>query len=287
MDNQKPKEPLLAAMLSLIITGLGQIYTGQIKRGILFFIIPLVPVVSLILYLKNPPTADFILFSFAALVIGCFIYRIFTAVDAYRSAKEYNIDNNLNRTVPGGKKTWLIIGIIFFGLIINLNPSDIVIANIALYIRENVAQAFNIPTEAMMPALLKGDLILVDKVIYKKEEPLRGDVIIFIHPEVTKKLLVKRLVGLPGETLEIKNGKIYINGQSLANPPFGNFHYYSRGEYAQEGKSVTIPKDAYFVLGDHSASSQDSRYFGFVPKSYLVGKAYRIYYPFKRSGLIE
>lgn len=287
MDNSKPKEPLLATMLSLIITGLGQIYAGEIKRGILLFIIPFVPIVSLMLYLKNPPTTDFILFSFAALVIGCFIYRIFAAVDAYRLSKEYNIDNDLNRAITIGKKTWLILGIIFFSIIINLNPSDIITANISLYIREHVVQTFKIPSGTMMPTLLKGDLILADKVIYKKQEPARGDVVVFINPKNAEELIIKRLVGLPGETLEIKDGAIYINGQSLKTPPFEKLHYYNKGEYAQGGKPVTIPNGAYFVLGDYSASSQDSRYFGFVAKSDLAGKAYRIYYPFKRAGFIE
>ncbi len=284
MDNLKPKEPLLAVMFGVMVTGLGQIYTGKIKRGIILFIIPLLPVIPLIYYVMDPyATTNLILF--VILVIAAFSYEIFTIVDAYRCAKGHNFSNNLNRTITGGKKVWLIIGIIFFGFI--LNPSSIVAKGIALYIKQNVVQAFNIPTETMTPTLLKGDLILADKAIYKKEAPKRGDVIVFIYPENTKKMFVKRLVGLPNETLEIKNGSIYINGEPLKTVPFENRYYYNRGEYGKEGQVIQIPNDSYFVLGDNSASSQDSRYFGFVPKLYLIGKAYKIYYPFGRSGPIK
>jgi signal peptidase I len=139
----------------------------------------------------------------------------------------------------------------------------------------------------MEPTLLQGDLILADKAIYKKSEPKRGDIIVFIYPEDTKKMFVKRLVGLPGETIEIKNGSILINGTILTEPFFANKYYYNRGDYAKEGQAITIPQDSYFVLGDNSTSSKDSRYWGFVPKKYIVGKAYKIYYPFNRSGPVK
>lgn len=284
MDNLKPKEPLLAVMFGVMITGLGQIYAGRIKRCILLFVIPLLTAIPLIFYVMNPYTTTNLIL-FVVLVIAGFSYEIFTIVDAYRCAKEYNSSNNLNRTITGGKKAWLIIGIIFFGFI--LNPSSIVAKSIALYIRQNVVQAFKIPTETMKPTLLKGDLILADKAIYKKSEPRRGDLIVFIYPEDTKKMFVKRLVGLPGEAIEIKNGAILINGTVLTEPSFANKYYYNRGDYAKEGQAITIPQDSYFVLGDNSSFSKDSRYWGFLPKKYIVGKAYKIYYPFNRSGPIR
>jgi signal peptidase I len=284
MNNLKPKEPLLAAMLGVMVTGLGQIYAGKIKRGILLFLIPLFSAITFIFYVINPHTTTSLILC-VILVIAGFSYEIFTIVDAYRYAKRYNFSNNLKRTITGGKKVWLIIGIIFFGFI--LNPSSMVAKNIALYIRQNVVQAFKIPTKTMSPTLLKGDLILTDKAIYQKEAPKRGDIIVFIYPGDTKKMLVKRLVGLPGETIEIKNGSLLINGLVADEPPFTDKFYYNRGNYTKEGQLVKIPTDNYFVLGDNSASSQDSRYFGFVPKKYLIGKAYKIYYPFGRSGPIK
>lgn len=287
MNNLKPKEPLLAVMLAVMITGLGQIYAGKIKRGIFLFFIPLAISIPFILYsfnlIFNPNTTlnFFSLLLGILLVIIGFAYGIFVIVDAYCCAKAYNVSNSLSRSITTGKRVLLIAGIIFFGSI--FNPSKI----IALYIRNNVVQAFKIPTKTMEPTLLQGDLILADKTIYKKSEPKRGDIIIFLFPEDTKKMFIKRLVGLPGETIEIKNGSILINGTVLREPSFVKKYYYNRGDYAKEGETVKIPEDGYFVLGDNTAFSQDSRYFGFVPKKYLVGKAYKIYYPFNRSGPIK
>ena len=177
--------------------------------------------------------------------------------------------------------------------------SIIVAFLLAMVIRAFVVQAFKIPTGSMRPTLLEGDLILVNKFIYGARIPFtdfrlpavsglkRGDVIVFIYPEDPKKDFIKRLVGLPGETVEIKNGSIYINGQPLVGPVFNQRYYYNRGDLGSEGQKISIPKDSYFVLGDNSASSKDSRYWGFVPKKYILGKALLIYWPPKRIRIIK
>ena len=283
MDNLKPKEPLLAIMLTIMVTGLGQVYARKIRRGILFFCIPIIISIPLVLYVLNPQTTINPILLLILFIGICF--AIFVIVDAYRCAKAYNTDNNLNRNITAGKRALYIIGIIFVAFI--FSPSEIVAKHLAFYIRNNVAQAFKIPTETMKPALLKGDLILADKAIYKKSEPRRGDVIVFIYPQDPKKMFVKRLVGLPGETIEIKNGSIIINSESVKENVIKSKYYYNKGDYAKEGQQTKIPDDGYFVLGDNSASSLDSRYWGFVPKKNLIGKAYKIYYPFGRSGPIN
>jgi signal peptidase I len=286
MDNLKPKEPLLAVMLTVILSGLGQIYAGKIKRGIILFLIPLVISILLISYLSNlifnPNTglnSSALLLLILLGIVG-FAYAVFVMIDSYRCAKEYNMQNNLTRNITSDKK-YLIAGIIFFIIFNPLAPIT------RAYVRNRLVQAFRIPTGTMKPTLMEGDLILADKAIYKKSEPKRGDVIVFIYPEDTKKMFVKRLVGLPGETIEIKNGGVLINGTFLNEPPFSNKYYYNRGDYGKEGQSVKIPADSYFVLGDNSNYSKDSRYWGFVPKKNLVGKAYKIYFPFDRSGPIK
>ena len=118
-------------------------------------------------------------------------------------------------------------------------------------------------------------------------QPKRGDVIVFIYPESPKKDFIKRLVGLPGETVEIKNGTIYINDKPLLDSVFNQRYYYNRGEFGQEGKKIKIPKDSFFVLGDNSASSQDSRYWGFVPRKNILGEALVIYWPPQRIRIIR
>ncbi|MCX5707335.1 MAG: signal peptidase I [Candidatus Omnitrophica bacterium] len=166
-------------------------------------------------------------------------------------------------------------------------------------IRPFIVQAFKIPTGSMRPTLLEGDLILVNKFIYGAKvpftkfrlpmlrEPGRGDVIVFIYPEDKKKDFIKRLVGLPGETIEIKNGAIYINDKPLLDPIFNQHYYYNRGDLALEGRKIVVPEGSYFVLGDNSASSKDSRYWGFVPKDNILGGAMIIYWPPQRIRIIK
>lgn len=177
---------------------------------------------------------------------------------------------------------------------------SIVIAFIlAMVIRTFVIQAFKIPTGSMRTTLMEGDIILVSKFIYgakvpftawrlpKVSQPKRGDVIVFIYPEDTKKDFIKRLVGLPGETIEIRSGTIYVDEKPLLEPVFNKTYYYNRGNFGQENMKIQVPKDSYFVLGDNSASSQDSRYWGFVPKENILGKALVIYWPAQRIRIIK
>lgn len=170
---------------------------------------------------------------------------------------------------------------------------------LAMVIRAFVVQAFKIPTGSMRPTLLEGDLILVNKFIYgakvpfldlslpKLRQPKRGEVIVFIYPEDHKKDFIKRLVGLPGEVIEIKNGTIYIDGKPLVDAEFGQRFYYNYGEFQEDGYKITVPKDSYFVLGDNSRSSKDSRYWGFVPRKNILGKAILIYWPPQRIRMIN
>lgn len=177
---------------------------------------------------------------------------------------------------------------------------SIIIAFIlAMIIKTFVVQAFKIPTGSMRPTLLEGDIILVNKFIYGAQVPLvslklpavrqlrRGDVIVFIYPENPKKYYIKRLIGLEGETIEIKNGSIFINDKPLLDPLFNQRYYYNRGIYGNEGEKITIPKDNFFVLGDNSASSQDSRFWGFVPRKNITGNAMIIYWPPTRIRIIK
>lgn len=159
---------------------------------------------------------------------------------------------------------------------------------LALIIRTFIVQAFKIPTGSMRPTLIEGDRLLVNKFIYKFKEPERGDVIVFVSPEDNKKDFIKRLAGLPGETVEIANGTLLINDKAMDNNSiFRERYYHNRGEFGKEAQVVTVPDNAYYVLGDNSISSRDSRYWGFLPRKYLVGKAFLIYWPPTRIRLIK
>ena len=177
--------------------------------------------------------------------------------------------------------------------------SIIIAVILAMFIRTFIVQPFKIPTGSMIPTLQVGDRILVSKFIYgakvpftglrlpKLRDPERGDVIVFIFPNDKKKDYIKRLIGLGKDELEIRQGNIYIDGEILDDPQIISRYYYNRGEFAEENEAINVPDDSYFVLGDNSASSSDSRVWGFVPEENVLGKAFLIFWPPKRIRLIK
>lgn len=284
MNEIKPKEPLFAVMLSALLPGLGQVYSGRVIRGIAIFTVPIIVSWGMVSYFFSPQAK---LNSFVwVFLIASGVFAMFILVDAYLCAHAFNKTNQLKRDITFGKRVILIIGIICTYI---WGPWELFSTQVSQYIKSNVVQAFKIPSPAMSPTLVVDDRILVDKAIYKRSPVQRGDIIVFIYPVDQKKDFIKRVVGLPGEAIEIRDGKIWVNGAQLESPPeIGAREYFNcECPYGQVGQSVQIPEDSYFVLGDNTASSRDSRYWGFVPKQNVEGKAYKIYYPFERSGEIR
>lgn len=165
---------------------------------------------------------------------------------------------------------------------------------LAMFIRAFFIQAFKIPSGSMIPTLLVGDRLMVTKLRYGPKVPFtekrlpgfsklkRGDIIVFKYPVDPKKDFIKRLIAFEGEQVEIKRGDIYIDGEVVTVPVIKNTFYYNMGRFGQEGQIISIPENKVFVLGDNSASSSDSRVWGFVPKINIVGRAEIIYWPFPR-----
>jgi len=159
---------------------------------------------------------------------------------------------------------------------------------IALFVRAFVVQAFKIPSESMKPTLLVGDHILVNKFIYgiripvigKKvlpfSNPQRGDVIVFIYPGDKSKDYIKRVIGLPGDKVEVREREIYINDQRI-DDPWGVYSTWGSTEYKNYGPEI-VPSRSLFVMGDNRNNSQDSRYWGFVPLDDVLGKAFIMYW---------
>jgi len=171
---------------------------------------------------------------------------------------------------------------------------------LAMLIRTFFIQAFKIPSGSMTPTLKVGDRLMVNKLKYGPKIPFtkskrfpglgtteRGDIIVFIYPRNPKKNYIKRLIAFGGETVEIIDSDIYINDELVEDPFIKNIFYYNRGIYGREYKRVKVPEGTVFVLGDNSASSHDSRYWGFVPESNIVGKAELIYWPFDRLRFLK
>jgi len=179
-----------------------------------------------------------------------------------------------------------------FKSIFNRENIEVVVTAVvlALIIRTFIVQAFKIPTGSMRPTLIEGDRILVNKFIYRFKKPKRGDIVVFKYPEDPKKDFIKRLIATEGDTVRIIDGNIWVDGVLIEDPEtIRGIYYYNKPNtvYGDEGKVIKVPKNSYFVLGDNSASSRDSRYWGFVPKKYLVGKAFIIYWPFTRFRILK
>src|SRR3954469_20598533 len=172
---------------------------------------------------------------------------------------------------------------------------SIVIAVIlALFIRTFVVQAFKIPTGSMEETLLIGDHLLVNKFVYGPapttlERTLlpigtikRGEVLVFKYPEEPERDFIKRVIGLPGDTVELREKKVYVNGKALDEPyvhflsaPGGpsEFHEVTLFDVRERYGPVTVPADHFFVMGDNRDNSQDSRYWGFLPRENIKGKS--------------
>lgn len=176
----------------------------------------------------------------------------------------------------------------------------IIIATLlALFIRSFIVQPFKIPSGSMRETLIEHDRILVNRFIYglripfttirifKFNYPQRGDVIVFNYPEDPKRAFIKRLIAKGGDLVEIKEGKIYINSKEFQHPSTKNIYYYNRGDYGLIGQKITVPKNSYYVLGDNSRSSRDSRYWGFVDDKFLIGQAFLVYWPLNRIRVIR
>ncbi|UCC94778.1 MAG: signal peptidase I [Candidatus Omnitrophota bacterium] len=144
---------------------------------------------------------------------------------------------------------------------------------------------YRVPTTAMEPTIPNGSKIWVRRAFYDLQ---RGDVVVFVSPtEGKKKLFVKRLVGLPGEAIEIRDGNIIADDKIVVEPSIVKVYYYNIGEYAKVGKKIYIAKKHYYALGDNSKMSLDSRFFGPVHEKSIKGKAIFIITPDGKLNNIE
>lgn len=164
---------------------------------------------------------------------------------------------------------------------IDLVESTAIALALALIIRAYVVQTSVVPSESMVPTFLVGDRLFVNKAIYRFKNPERGDIVVFNSPHKDGNEYVKRCIGMPGETVSLSDGRVYINGKLLIIPGASIMK-----DQANFGP-VTVPQGNYFVLGDNRINSQDSRYWGFVPRKDMLGKATFTFYPFSRMRVLR
>ena len=350
------KEPWLAVLLSTILAGVGQLYSGRIKRGLILICVQTSLSFCGLWFLFSFTGDIRVGLAFAPFLISIWIWNLF---DAYKCAKAENSEDFeilrkqnkdpwlsvfLSTLIPGlgqiyiRKRFWGIVFIIVFVCLCHFEKNSplFILALIAVFrafvcyhtyisapicretskkviiiiaavilcngllgyglfpFKKYYVEAYQIPktsesfsegakTEcSMSPTLLPSDRLFVRKSV--SDAANRGDILLFISPADSGSLFLQRVVAFEGEAIEIKNNAIYINSKKIQSPAVQDIKYVSIGEYGIEGKPYVVPKNSVFVLGDNSNKSWDSRFFGAVPKSDVVGKAYKRYWPPKRIG---
>jgi signal peptidase I len=261
METPTARRPAIALLLSLITPGLGQIYNGQLKRGIILYLgCALLGPIFLLAGL---------FFTFYGMLISLAIILalwLFVGFDAFiRAAKSKAI-------TPKPYNKWYLYLMVFLVSTFVIQPF------VGSSIKNNIASSFKIPSSGMEPALQVGDYLVADMRIYKSTKPNRGDIIIFEFPKDPSKDFIKRVIGLGDEKVEIIGDKIYINDK-LLDDPWGYFdsREWLKG-FPERFGPVTVPKGSLFVLGDNRNNSQDSRFWGFVDIKKVKGKAIYIYW---------
>ena len=174
---------------------------------------------------------------------------------------------------------------------------------IALFVTTYVVHPMTVPTPSMEPTILVGDRLLIDKFTYRNSflsklpltpshEIRRGDVVVFKYPEQPEILYVKRAIGLPGETLEIRNKTVYIDGQPIeesykvhkddsVHSRGSGSHFLAFDSQRDNFGPVIVPEDSYFMMGDNRDDSADSRYFGFLERELIVGRPLIVFWSYE------
>ncbi len=168
----------------------------------------------------------------------------------------------------GGVLEFLVILLISFALVFG-------------FVRPFIVEAFYIPSESMVPTLQVGDRVLVNKFIYRFTDPKRGDIVVFKSVEGGSEDLIKRVVGVPGDEISVRRGKLFVNGEPQREP-YVNKKWPDRSFFAP----TTVPKGHVFVMGDNRANSRDSRFFGPVPEEKIEGEAFLRFWPPNRQPVL-
>ena len=183
----------------------------------------------------------------------------------FRPAEE---DGPARKKRGGGFVEYLVILLVSFALVFG-------------FVRPFVVEAFWIPSGSMIPTLEINDRVLVNKFIYRFTEPSRGDIVVFESVDDPDTDLIKRVVGLPGDRVAVRSGRLVVNGEpqkeAFTNKKFPDTSFFA---------ATTIPKNHVFVMGDNRANSQDSRVFGPLPKENIEGEAFLRFWPLDRIGLL-
>jgi signal peptidase I len=246
-------------------------YNGNLKKGIILnIILVLAFVISFILWpsIYKSPEKMMIGMGFGLIMMA--IIWVYAAVDSYKSAR-----NIVNYEIkPYNKWYYYCLFLIVIGLLGEIERSIVPI------------KSYKFPSMSMEPTLRKGDHIFADKKAYNNSKPQRGDVIVFEFPEDKKKDFVKRIIGLPGDTIEIKYHNVILNGEELKE----KYIQYVDNNFdpiRDVRQQIKIPNGKYYVLGDNRDKSYDSRFWGFVDDNAIKGRLMFVYYSKDPNRILE
>ncbi len=257
----------IAVLLNVPVPGLGQFYNGQAAKGILFFfsfwVIGALSLLAMI-WLPFPP------YNIAIPVLILMSAYLFIMTDGIITTRKLG-----DTYQPKDHNKWhtylIVIAIAVFG-----------VQPVLWYAtRSTLVQAYQVTVKSMLPILMRGDYILVEMFTYYFKNPERGDVIVFKFPPDEERDFIKRVIGLQGETIELRNNQVFVDGSPLREP----YAIHLKNQFSSDIHSpqnnfgpLTVPEQHLFVLGDNLDHSYDSRHFGFLARSKIKGKARTIYW---------
>jgi len=268
-ERKRGKDAWLAVFLSKLIPGLGQIY---IKKRLLGIVLIIAAGFLLAVNIKYP-------------LLGVVFLSFFSMPVCYHAYISAPIRrDSFNRTIL------IVVILILCSHLLNAYGQHAFKAYIAeaFIIATPVRLAYPLPANISRDTSMKPTLVYRDRVLVRKSKkyvPKRGDVVAFKFPEDRKIPFIMRVAALSGETIEIKDKMLFINGHKVKWPII-EIPEYTQGKFGI-GEPYKVPENCFFVLGDNIVNSYDSRFFGSIPLSDLIGKAYKIYWPIGRSGPIE
>ncbi len=251
-----PRSPLGAALLSVLLPGLGHIYTGELKKGVLLICIQYGLLILAGIFGRL--STFFGIVSVIVLAIVFYLYSIFSSFSAARKNHNYQL-RTFNR--------WFY----YVAIIIFVSTA----ANTLFSFRGEVLgyETYRIPAKSMEPTLQVGEFITVTT---RYDEPTIGDVVVFLYPNDKSINYVKRIAALGSDVVSIDNGKVIVNGEYLS---FLDVSEDSRQkEFSISMKEIVVPENEIFLLGDWRDQSNDSRFWGAVPMSDVVGKVTYIWF---------
>jgi signal peptidase I len=258
---KRTRNPFIAALLSWVAPGLGQIYNGKGTLGLVFFLVSIA-----LPFLWGVSGWPRHYSGLVALVIAAIVFWLFLIVHAFVQAR---------RIRETELKKYQTTAVYAFFIILSLSLTIIVPRRIW---RTSLGiSPYKFATTSMMPTLQKDDFLMTDLKAYTDQAPRRGDLVVFEYPRDLTKSFIKRVIALEGETVEIRNKRVYIDGEPLQESY--TVHQDTAIEDTRDNLGpLTIPAGYCFVLGDNRDNSMDSRFWGALPLANVKGKALYIYW---------